>query len=59
MRTLKYDQILLNEPIYFLEQKWGRKLKDHEKNIVIEIFRWTMTMKEVEEIKILEALRCD
>jgi hypothetical protein len=51
---LEYDQILYNEPIYWLEQKWQRRLDEHEKNIAIEIFRWTMTNKEVEELRILD-----
>jgi hypothetical protein len=55
MEPLEFDQILYNEPIYWLEQKWQRKLTDHEKNIAILIYRWTRTSQEAEEIKILEA----
>lgn len=54
MEPLKYDQISYNEPIYWLEQQWGRKLNDHEKNIAILIYRWTRTTQEAEEIKILD-----
>jgi hypothetical protein len=55
MEPLKFDQILYNEPIYWLEQKWQRKLTDHEKHIAILIYRWTRTTQEAEEIKILDA----
>lgn len=54
MDTLKYDQILLNEPIYWLEKEWGRKLNDHERNIVSLTYRYTRTTQEAEEIKILD-----
>jgi hypothetical protein len=37
-----------------LEDKWGRRLNDHEKNIVIQTYRWTRTNIEAEEIRILE-----
>jgi hypothetical protein len=55
METLEFDQILYNEPIYWLEQNWQRKLTDHEKNLAILIYRWTRTTQEAEEIRILEA----
>lgn len=55
MEPLEYDQIFYNEPIYWLEQKWQRKLSDHEKHLAILIYRFTRTMQEAEEIKILEA----
>jgi hypothetical protein len=55
MEPLEFDQILYNEPIYWLEQKWQRKLNDHEKHLAILIYRWTRTTQEAEEIKILEA----
>lgn len=54
---LQFDQILYNEPIYWLEQQWQRKLTEHERNIVIQIYRWTRTNIEAEEIKILEAFK--
>jgi hypothetical protein len=55
MEPLEFDQISYNEPIYWLEQKWQRKLTDHEKHIAILIYRWTRTTQEAEEIKILDA----
>jgi hypothetical protein len=57
MDPLKYDQILYNEPIYWLENHWGRKLTDHEKNLAVLIYRYTRTTQEIEEIKILEAIK--
>ncbi|MGX6443912.1 hypothetical protein ACWM35_11920 [Neobacillus sp. K501] len=55
MEPLVFDQIFYNEPIYWLEQKWQRKLTDHEKHLAIQIYRFTRTMYEAEELKILEA----
>jgi hypothetical protein len=56
MEPLEFTEIQYNEPIYWLEQHWGRKLTDHEKHIAILIYRWTRTSQEAEEIKILEAM---
>jgi hypothetical protein len=55
MNLLEFNPISYNEPIYWLEQKWQRKLTDHEKDLAILIYRWTRTTQETEEIKILEA----
>lgn len=54
MDLQEFNQISYNEPIYWLEQQWQRKLTDHEKHLVILIYRWTRTTQEAEEIKILE-----
>jgi hypothetical protein len=54
---LNFDQILYNEAIYNLEQQWQRRLTEHEKNIVIQTYRWTRTNIEAEELKILEAVK--
>jgi hypothetical protein len=48
-----YEQILFNEVIYDLEQKWGRKLNDHEKNILIEGYKFGRKVEAECEIKIL------
>jgi hypothetical protein len=53
-QPLKFDQILYNEPIYWLEKAWNRPLNDHERNLAIQIYRWTRTNIEAEELKILE-----
>lgn len=55
MEPLEFTEIQYNEPIYWLEERWGRRLSDHEKQIVKLIYRWTRTTQEAEEIKILEA----
>jgi hypothetical protein len=55
MEPLKFDSISYNEPVYWLEQRWGRQLNEHERNLAILIYRWTRTSQEAEEIKILEA----
>lgn len=54
MEPLEFNPICYNEPIYWLEQRWGRQLNDHEKHLVILIYRYTRTTQEAEEIKILE-----
>ncbi|MEH7246495.1 hypothetical protein V7114_06805 [Neobacillus niacini] len=55
MEPLEFNEIMYNEPIYWLEERWGRKLSEHEKVIVTLTYRWTRTTQEAEEIKILEA----
>jgi hypothetical protein len=55
-QVLEFNPILYNEPIRALETKWGRKLDEHEKHLVIEIYKWTRTNIEAEEVKILEVL---
>jgi hypothetical protein len=57
MEPLEFNQISYNEPIYWLEQRWGRQLEEHERNLAILIYRWTRTTQEAEEIKILEAMK--
>jgi hypothetical protein len=57
MEPLKFDAISYNEPVYWLEQRWGRQLNEHERNLAILIYRWTRTTQEVEEIKILEVAK--
>jgi hypothetical protein len=54
MDPLEYNQISYNEPILWLEQKWQRKLTEHEKHLAILIYRYTRTTQEAEEIKILD-----
>lgn len=51
MEPLEFDQIFYNEPIYWIEQRWQRKLTDHEKHLAILIYRFTRTIQEAEEIK--------
>jgi hypothetical protein len=49
-----YEQILFNEVIYHLEQKWQRKLNDHEKNVLIEGYKFGRKVEAECELKILE-----
>lgn len=53
-QTFDYEQIFYNEVIYYLEQKWNRKLTDHEKHIAIECYRFGRLIESENEIKILE-----
>jgi hypothetical protein len=51
----EYQQIFYKEVIYYLEQKWQRKLTDHEKHVLIEGYRFGRLTEMENEIKILEA----
>ena len=53
--SLNYDQILYNEVIYFLEQKWNRKLNDHERHVLIEGYEYGRLVEAENEIKFLFA----
>jgi hypothetical protein len=55
--VLEFDPILYNEAIYYLETTWNRKLNDHERHIAVEIYKWTRTNIEAEEIRILEVMK--
>jgi hypothetical protein len=43
----EYSQIHYNEVILWLEQLWNRKLSDHEKNVLIQGYRFGR-LKEME-----------
>ena len=51
---MHYEQILFNEVIYYLEQKWNRKLTDHEKHIVIEGYKFGRKVEAECEIKFIQ-----
>jgi hypothetical protein len=51
---MNYEQILYNEVIYHLEQKWNRKLTDHEKHVLIEGYRFGRLVEMQNELKILD-----
>jgi hypothetical protein len=55
--VLEFDPILYNEAIYYLETAWNRKLTEHERHIAVEIYKWTRTNIEAEEIRILEVVK--
>jgi hypothetical protein len=50
----EYSEIFYNDAIWYLEEKWGRKLTDHEKNVLIEGYRYGRLVEAENEIKILE-----
>jgi hypothetical protein len=54
-QPFEYQQIFYNDVIYYLEQKWQRKLTDHEKSVIIEGYRFGRLAEMENEIKILEA----
>lgn len=49
----EYSQILYNEAILYLETKWNRQLNDHERNVLIEGYRFGRMIEAEEEIKII------
>jgi hypothetical protein len=49
-----YEQILFNDVIYYLEQKWGRPLEDHERNILIEGYKFGRKVEAECEIKFIQ-----
>lgn len=57
LKPLPYNPIFHNEVIYHAEQIWQRKLTDHERNLAALIHDITMTVRETEEIKIVEVAR--
>lgn len=57
MEPFTYPEILYNEAIYWLGQKWGRMLTPHEMHIAIEIYRFARTVEAENEIRILEVVR--
>jgi hypothetical protein len=52
--TFEYNQLFYNDVIYYLEEKWGRKLTDHEKHVLIEGYKFGRLVESENEIKILE-----
>lgn len=51
----EYSIVFYNEVIDYLEQKWNRKLNDHERHILIEGYRFGRLVEMENEIKILFA----
>lgn len=51
--TFTYPEMFYNEAVYELEQKWGRRLTEHEKHVLIEGYRMGRTVEAENEIKIL------
>lgn len=38
--TFEYSPAFYNDAILFLEEKWNRRLTEHEKNVLIEGYRY-------------------
>lgn len=51
----EYSSILYNEVILYLEEKWNRRLSDHERHVLIEGYRFGRMVEAENEIKILFA----
>ncbi|MEH7109059.1 MULTISPECIES: hypothetical protein [Bacillaceae] len=51
----EYPNIFYNEVIMYLETKWDRRLTDHERNVLIEGYRFGRMVEAENEIKILFA----
>jgi hypothetical protein len=56
---MRYENILYNEVIYHLEEKWGRKLNDHEKHVLIEGYQFGRKVEAENEIKMFYDTRRD
>jgi hypothetical protein len=54
-QPFEYESPFYNDVIYYLEQKWQRKLTDHEKHVLIEGYRFGRLVESENEIRILEA----
>jgi hypothetical protein len=54
---MEYSQIFYNEVIYTLEQKWQRRLTDHERTILIEGYKFGRQVEVENEIRLLEATK--
>ncbi|WP_156431370.1 hypothetical protein [Bacillus sp. FJAT-29814] len=51
----QYSDIFYNEVIYYLEQKWNRRLDAHERHVLIEGYRFGRMIEAENEIRILYA----
>jgi hypothetical protein len=53
----KFNPMFHNVVRLYLEDKWDRRLTDHEKHLIAEVHDYVRTAMEVEEIKIVEDIR--
>lgn len=53
-QPFEYDQIFYNGVIYYMEQKWNRPLTDHERNVLIEGYKFGRLVESENEIRLLE-----
>jgi len=54
MQPFHYNPLFYNEVINYLEEKWERKLNDHERHILIEGYRFGRLKEMENEIKLLD-----
>jgi hypothetical protein len=54
MRIEKFNPMFHNVVRLYLEEKWDRRLTDHEKHLIAEVHDYVRTAMEVEEIKIVK-----
>lgn len=52
---IEYPDTFYNEVILYLETKWGRRLNDHERHVLIEGYRFGRLIEAENEIKIMFA----
>jgi hypothetical protein len=57
MRVESFNPMFHNVVRLYLEDKWDRKLTEHEKHLIAEVHDYVRTAMEVEEIKIVEDIR--
>jgi hypothetical protein len=57
VEPLKFNPMFHTVVNMYLEDKWDRRLTDHEKHIVAEVHDYVRTEMEVEEIKIVGVVR--
>jgi hypothetical protein len=55
----KFNSMFHNMVRLYLEEKWGRRLTDHEKHIIAETHDYVRTEMEVEEIRIVGVAKND
>jgi hypothetical protein len=53
----KFNPMFHNVVRLYLEDKWDRRLTDHEKHLIAEVHDYVRTAMEVEEIKIVKETR--
>jgi hypothetical protein len=50
-----YESMFYNEVIFELEKEWGRKLNDHEVNVLLYGYKFGRLVEAENEIRILSA----
>lgn len=58
MYVPEFDKIHYQEVVLYLEEKWGRRLTEHEVNVGLEFYRYGRHT-EIENRYINEAVKCN